>query len=478
MKKNSLILFLLAQLIFSTIAGAQSATGETLSLQQCIEAAIANNLQVRQAVYQAQLSKVDYNQARSNRLPNISGNISHGINQGRSIDPFTNSYLNQEIGFANYSINTSITLWNAASIQYGIRQNELNYQASEMSWQQAKDNTTLNVILTYLQILSNKEQWRIAQKQAAVTRAQVERLQILHASGAIAPATLYDLKGQLSSDELNVLTLKNTLETAKISLAQLMNISYSPAMDVESIPVNTLPVLYEKSTEMIYQVALQQLAMIKAAGLRLSGAKKGIQSARAQLFPTLSLNGGLGTNYSSVASTQQLIGTTDVATPQYVMVNTDKLNVFVPQNNYASQKISYGEQWKNNFNSSVSISLQIPLLNRMISRNRMRQAVIAEKRADFELTATQTQVKQSIDQAYVNMQTALERLQTLEKQVADFALSFSAAEVKFNAGVNTSIDYMLAKNNLDRASANLIAARFDYIFRNKILDFYQGKPLW
>ena len=114
----------------------------------------------------------------------------------------------------------------------------------------------------------------------------------------------------------------------------------------------------------------------------------------------------------------------------------------------------------------------------MLARNRIQQAVIAEKRAAFELTTTQTQVRQQIDQAYLNMQTALERLQTLEKQEADFRLSFKAAEVKFNAGANTSVDYMLAKNNLDRASANLIAARYDFIFRNKILDFYQGKPLW
>ncbi|MDD2793702.1 MAG: TolC family protein [Sediminibacterium sp.] len=478
MKKNIPIWLLLAELMFSTIAGAQSANGEILSLQQCIETAVANNLQVRQAAYQAAISKVDYKQARNNRLPAISGNISHGINQGRSIDPFTNSYLNQEIGFANYNINTSVTLWNASSIQNGIRQNELNYQASEQNWQQVKDNITLNVILAYLQILSSKEQWQIAQKQAGVTRAQVARLEILHASGSIAPATLYDLKGQLSTDELTVLNLKNALETAKISLAQLMNIPYSASMDVATMPVNTLPVLYEKGAESIYQTALQQLAMIRAAGLRLLGAQKGTKSAKAQMFPTLSLNGGLGTNYSSVASTQQLVSTTDVATPQYVMVNADKFNVFVPQNNYASQKISYGDQWKNNFNSSVGISLQIPILNRMVSRNRIQQAVIAEKRAAFELTSTQTQVRQQIDQAYLNMQTALERLQTLERQEADFTLSFKAAEVKFNAGVNTSIDYMLAKNNLDRASANLIAARYDFIFRNKILDFYQGKPLW
>ena len=126
----------------------------------------------------------------------------------------------------------------------------------------------------------------------------------------------------------------------------------------------------------------------------------------------------------------------------------------------------------------MSIGLQIPILNGLQARSRVKQAQILEKRADFESQTIKTQLRQDIDQAYINMNSAFERYQALSRQVNDFTVSFKAAEVRFNAGVNTSVEYMLAKNNLDRATANLIAARYDYILRSKVLDFYQGKQLW
>ncbi|TDO28210.1 TolC family protein [Sediminibacterium goheungense] len=449
-----------------------------LNLRNCIETAIAYNLQVRQTAYQLATDKASLQQAKASRLPSLNGNIGHGINQGRSIDPFTNSYVNSEIAQANYGINSSVTLWNGSAINHSIKQNELNVQASEMSWQQEKDNVTINVILAYLQVLSNKEQLSIAEKQVAITKGQVERLIVLNNSGAIAPATLYDLQGQLGSDQLSLLSIKNSLETAKISLAQLMNQAYSPDMDLEPLETNGNAVLYDAGADEIFKTATQQLAMIKAAEFRQKSAQKSVLTARALLLPTLSLNGGLGTNYSSVASRQLFLGSSDVATAQYVTVNNTKIPVFAPQSNFSSQKISYGDQWKNNFNSSISINLQIPILNRLQGKTRIKQAQITEQRAAFETESIKTQVHRAVDQAYINMQTSLERYKTLEKQVADFTASFKAAEVRFNAGVNTVVEYMLAKNNVDRANANFIAAKYDYILRMKLLDFYQGKALW
>eukprot|EP01136_Pigoraptor_vietnamica_P022376 Opistho-1_new@73443 len=199
MKKKLITGLLLSAILLTATVRAQTTgnTGGVLTLQQCVETAIANNLLVRQSEYQAQSDKVTYKQAKGSQLPFISGNVNHGINQGRSIDPFTNTYANQQINFANYSINTSITIWNGSSIQNSIKQNELAAKASEMDWQQTKDNITINVILAYLQVLSAQEQLSVAQSQVAVTKTQVARLETLHASGAIAPALLYDLKGQL-----------------------------------------------------------------------------------------------------------------------------------------------------------------------------------------------------------------------------------------------------------------------------------------
>ncbi len=455
----------------------QTATTQ-LTLRQCVETAISNNLQVRQAEYQSQSDRVVYQQAKGNQLPQVSASIFHGINQGRSIDPFTNSYVTQQINFANYDINTNVTIWNGSSIRNNIRQTELSYKASQMDWQQAKDNITINVILAYLQVLSSQEQLTVAKNQVEVTRNQVSRLNILHESGAIAPSLYYDLKGQLSSDELAVINIRNTLETAKLNLAQLMNVPYHASVQLENIQMKTTPVLYEGTPEIIYETATQQLAIVKAAELRKQSAQKRVLSAKGQLLPTLSFNGGGGTNYSSVASRLDLVGTADVATNNYVTISGSKVPVFAPQSNFQSQKISYGDQWKNNFNSSLSIGIQVPILNGLFAKSRVAQAKITEKRAVFEEETVKTQLRQAVDQAYVNMNSAFERYQALSRQVEDFTRSFKAAEVRFNAGVNTSVEYMLAKNNLDRANANLVAARYDYLLRSKVLDFYQGRQLW
>lgn len=480
MKKKHITGLLFTALLLMATVRAQTTgkTGGLLTLQQCVETAIENNLLVRQSEYQAQSDKVTYKQAKGSQLPFISGNVNHGINQGRSIDPFTNTYANQQINFANYSINTSITLWNGSSIQNSIKQNELAAKASEMDWQQTKDNITINVILAYLQVLSAQEQLSVAKSQVEVTKTQVARLETLHASGAIAPALLYDLKGQLSGDQLTVINVKNILETARINLAQLMNVPYNATVELENLGTSSNPVLYDGTADNIYQTAEQQLAFIKAADYRKQSAQKRYLAAKAQLLPTLSFNGGFGTNYSSVATRQELLGSADVATSQYVNVSGSKLPVFAPQNNYQSQKITYGDQWTNNLNSSLSIGLQIPILNGLRARSNVSQAKIAEKRTDFEAKAVKTQLRQAVDQAYINMNAAFERYQALKNQVADFTVSFKAAEVRFTNGVNTSVDYMIAKNNVDRSNANFVAAKYDYLLRVKVLDFYQGKALW
>lgn len=480
MKKKHITGLLFCAILLTATVHAQTTgnTGGILTLQQCVETAIGNNLLVRQSEYQAQSDKVNYKQAKGSQLPFISGNINHGINQGRSIDPFTNTYANQQINFANYSINTSITLWNGSSLQNSIKQSELTAKASEMDWQQTKDNITINVILAYLQVLSAQEQLNVAKKQVEVTKTQVARLETLHASGAIAPALLYDLKGQLSGDQLTVINVKNTLETARINLAQLMNVPYNATVELENLGATSNPVLYDGTADNIYQTAEQQLAFIKAAEYRKQSAQKRYLAAKAQLLPTLSFNGGFGTNYSSVATRQELLSTADVATSQYVTLSGSKLPVFAPQSSYQSHKITYGDQWTNNLNSSLSIGLQIPILNGLRARSNVNQAKIAEKRTSFEAQTVKTQLRQAVDQAYVNMNAAFERYQALKNQVEDFAVSFKAAEVRFTNGVNTSVEYMIAKNNVDRSNANFVAAKYDYLLRVKVLDFYQGKALW
>lgn len=478
MKKISILAF--AALLFTNknIAQDSSATARQLTLKECIETAIKNNIDVKRSEYAADANKVDLQQAKGLILPTLNGSVSHGNNQGRSINPYTNSYINQSVNYANYGLDAAFTLFNGLNVQNTIKQTSLAYQAGKMDLQQQRDAVTINVILAYLNVLSNQDQSTQAQQQIDVTRGQLERLDILNKEGAIAPSVYYDLKGQLATNQLSLISSKNALETAKITLAQLMNTDYSENIVLERVVNDSTPSLYDGTVSNIYQQAMANLAIVKAAEYRSQSALKGVLAAKGARYPTLSLNGGLGTNYSSAATLQQLISTTDEKTDGYITIDNDKVPVYAPSSVYDNPKISYGNQWKNNFNSYVGLYLSIPILNGFRARSNLRKAEINVKQYTYEEQTTKLQLKQNIEQAFINMKTALQRFNTLQQQVDDLTESFRAAEVKFEAGVLTSVEYLVVKNYVDQARINLISARYDYILRTKILDYYQSKPLF
>ncbi|HEY0679352.1 MAG TPA: TolC family protein [Chitinophagaceae bacterium] len=457
---------------------AQQEQGATLTLQQSIEIAVKNNLDVKQSEFAMQTAGITSRQAKTNMLPDLNGIISHGINQGRSIDPFTNSYINQQINFANYNLSTGVTIFNGFQLLNTMKQQALNYDAAKMELQQTRDNITLMVILAYLQVLSGEDQLTQSMNQAALSKTQVERLEKLNQQGAIAPALLYDLKGQLANDELAIVNGRNSLDAAKLTLSQLMNVPFDKNLKVERLTADQLSLVYEGDVESIFQSAMSQLAIIKAADYRRQSAERGVKAAKGGYTPSIFLSGNLNTNYSSGARTESLVNVVDVATNDYIIVNGSKYNVQSPQSNFVSQKISYSDQFKNNYSTSVAIGVRIPIINSFFARNQVAQAKINLKNAEFISKSTQTQLRQSIEQAYFNMKAAQERYRVLQDQVAAFTESYRAAEVRFNAGLGTSVDYLVARTNLDRANINLVNARYDYVLRTKVLDYYQSKPLW
>ncbi|MET0392797.1 MAG: TolC family protein [Chitinophagaceae bacterium] len=477
MQKRS---FLYSFLFFLLPAGiyAQPAAGHTYSLKQCIETGIQNSLAVQQSGLQMQASDINRKQSQLDRLPDLNGSVNHGINHGRSIDPFTNSYINEQVNFANYSLSSGVILFNGLSINHTVKQTTLAYEASKMDWQQTKDNLTINIILAYLQALSNEDLLVQAQHQAELTQKQVQRLEVLNADGAIRPSDLSDLKGQLAGDQLAVVNTRNTVATAMLNLCELMNILYDPNMKLERLDPVAFAAVYETTPAQVYQTALSQFALIRSVTLRTRSAEYAVKARRGQLFPTLSLNGSANSNYSSAAMQSVFVNTTTFTTSDYVVISGTPVPVISQQNNYTSEKIGYTRQLNNNIFTSVSLNLSIPLFNSFRARNRIRLAQIdAKNYALIEHTA-KTQLQQNIERAYVNMTIAFDRYRILLDQVQSFTESLRAAEIRFNEGVDNSVDYLLARTNLDRAANNLIMAKYDYALKTKVLDYYQGRAGW
>lgn len=449
-----------------------------LTLKQCVETGIANNLDVQQSGLQMQNSKINWNQVRLDMLPDLNGIAGTGINQGRSIDPFTNGYITQQVNYASYGLSSGVVLFNGLAMQNTVKQNALAYEASKMDWQQAKDNLTITIILAYLLILNNEDQLVQFRNQESLTKNQVERLEILNRNGAITPSDLSDIKGQYANDQLSIISAQTGLEISRISLCRLMNIPYNKNIQLERLTAENYAEKYPDTPDKIYEESLKQFSLIKAVDLRKQSAEKAVKAAKGRLFPTLSLNVSAATNYSSAARNAVFINTTDVTSSDYVMVNGTPSPVIYKQNNYNSEKIGYGSQLNNNFSTSFNLNLRIPIFNSLQQRNNIKLAQLSLKNNELIAATTKTELQQSIEQAYINMTSASERYKVLLEQVSAFKESFRAAEIRFNSGVGNSIDYLITKNSLDRANTNVIIAKYDYILRTKVLDYYQGKQLW
>jgi outer membrane protein len=429
-------------LIFSSFT-AQTQT--TYSLQQCIDSALKNNIPVKQSGLNVETAKVNWKQAKANLLPTLGVDVSHGLNTGRSIDPFTNTYVNQGVSQAGYGASTDLVLFNGGSLQNTIKENATAYEASQMEWQQSKDNLVLNVILAYLSVLNNEDQLQVAYQQASTTQADLERLQILNSQGAVKPSDVSDLKGQLMNDQLSVLNAKNQLESSKLLLTQWMNKPYDSAMHLERISAEEFLTGYNQSANDVYQNSLSQFSLIKAVELRKKSSEYSLKAVRGRLLPKLSFGASVRTNYSSVAR--------------------DANNI----------KIPYSSQLKNNRFSSFGVGLSIPIFNSSFARNQVKLSEINLKNSELTELETKRQLRQQIDQAYLNMNNAYDRYKVLLSQVAAYEESFKAAEVRFKAGVGTSVDYLNAKDRLDRANINLVNAKYDFVLRKKVLEYYNGK---
>lgn len=451
---------------------------QVLSLKQCIETAIQNNIDVLRMTNTADRSAVDKNQAKMNQLPDLNAAISPGVSMGRSIDPFTNTYTDQKINSTSFGLNSGVVLFNGLSMRSSVKQTAAAFSAAKAGIQQQMDNIKIAVILAYLQALSFREQITQANKQFDLSSEQVKRMQTLDNEGAIKPYELSDLKGQVANDQLSIINLKNNETIALVDLCRLMNIPYQQTMQVE--PLNTDSLLVEYSVEKagLYQTALQNLAQFKSLAYSEQAAKWAVKTQKGRLFPTLRFDANLNTYYSSAATTNVLTASGVNPSDDYVIIGGQNVPVYKPFSNFAAKHIANFDQFKNNRYTSFNLTLAIPILNNFRVRNNIKLAKINLKEAQQQTASAKTQLQLDIEQASQNLTTASNRYTTLLQQTKDYEQSFRAATVRFSEGVGNSIDYLTSKNNLDRANSNLIAARYDFVLRTKILDFYQAKPLW
>ncbi|MDO5980767.1 TolC family protein [Flavivirga spongiicola] len=473
MNKKVIILIVLLN-IFNSIGFAQNNQQKQFTLNDCILIAIENNIDLKKSNLQKKSSIINYKQSKNELLPNLNMNYNIGVNDGRSIDPFTNSYSNQELTFSTLGVNLNTTIFNGFRVLNSIKQNKFNMKASEMELEETKQNLILQVTIGYIQILNSKDLLELSKSRLATTETQLKRLKTHYDEGVGNPVDYTNMQGQYTIDKISIVDAENNLKTAVLDFVTLLNLDSDSEKDFENISGLIESDKYAFSANDVYNDALQNLATFKSKQFRIDAADSGIKVARSNYYPEISVFGQLNTNYSSAAELFNETGSSITETGDFVTIANQDYPVLQNEKQFSGTKISYEDQFDNNLNSVVGISVRVPLFNGFRAKNSVQLQKIELEETVLELESTKLLFKQAIEQAYNNMESAFSRYHILLDQVMAFEESFRVNEVRFNNGVSNIVEYINSKNNMDGAQLNLNKAKYEYVLRVKILEYYRG----
>jgi len=443
MNKLSLILSFAFIILSKHLAFAQ----EEWTLQKCINYALKNNIKIKQHDLNAEYNKNLLSQTKSERLPNLNASLSNSFNIGRSLT-YENTYKNVNSSQIDGYLSTNFILWRGFTIQNKIRQHKLDFQASLQELEETKDNIILNIAALYLEILFAEELENITESQIEVTRQQIDRTKKLLDAGSVAKGALLEIEAQLAREELQLVKDQNKVQMAYLKLFQLLEL---PADERFKISKPELPVIKADETMVksynIFNKALRIRPEIKAAQLKVESAMRQLDIAKGKQFPVLSF----GANY-------------------YNLYNNKYTDIY-------NQPISFTDQLGNNQRYAMGLSLNIPIFNKFEVKNEISRATLQIADYKYQLQTARNILRKDIEQAYANALASHNNYLAGKKAVESTEEAFRYTEEKFNVGIVNSVEYNQSKNYLAIARSELLQAKYEYIFRSKILDFYNGIPI-
>jgi len=442
--KHLLILATTAAFLFT---GFTPVAQNVWSLQKCIDYALENNIQIKQQQLNTQFYENQVSQAKSNRLPNLNAQIGNDNSFGRSLT-YLNTYKNVNSSSVSGGASTNLTIFNGFQLSNTIDKQELDFQATLKDLQKAKDDIMLNIAGMYLQILFAEELVLVDEAQMEVTKQQLSRTQQLVEAGSLAKGAQLEIEAQMAREELQLVNDKNNLQLYYLGLYQMLELPIAESFKIEKpvLPEIKASISMANSID-VFNNALNVRPEIQAAQLRVKSAEKDLAIAKGNYYPSLTFNANYYNLYNN----------------KYTDIN--------------GEDIVFADQLKNNGRSSLGLSLGIPIFNRFQVKNGVSNAELQIQDYQYRLQASSNTLRKEIEQAYTNALAALNRYMSTEKAVESMQEAFRYVEEKFNVGMVNSVDYNLQKNQLTSAQSQLLQAKYEYIFRTKILDFYNGIPI-
>jgi outer membrane protein len=481
--KPLLALFLAFNSFFCSAQQTDSLTNaEVWSLKKCIDFAMANNLVLKRGETNVEYAHLDYKQSQWARFPSLNASGSYGVNWGRSLNPVTYEFTTQQLESFNPNASSSVTLFNGLRIQNTISQNKNAYEASRQDFEKTKNDVMLNITSLYINVIFYKEQLQNARFLLLSTQTQLERVKKQVAAGALARSEELNIDAQVATNEVNLINQENSLNLALLQLKQALQLPASTPLDVELLDIRVDDLVLDQSRDEIYDVAQQLMPEIKSANLRVLSSSYAVKAARGNLLPRLSLSGSVNSNYSSASDRTREVPTGETTTtPQQIGYvqgsNTPVIRDVVVPSFDIINGYGYREQLKDNFYRSVGLTLSIPIFNGMQARYAWQRSKVSRDVAEITAAETRNTLRQNIETAYNNAIASSKTYNSNLRQVQAREEAFRMMELRYNSGAANYFEYTVAQNDLFRARTDMTRAKYDFIFRKKILDFYQGKPL-
>lgn len=416
------------------------------SLEDCIRYAIENNIQIKQQAVQTEIQKNALDLSKFQLLPSLNGQASHNISSGRALDQSTYTFVNQTLKSDYFYIGGQMPVFNGLQNYNSIQKNKYLVLASQQDLQNISDNVALNVALAYLQILLNKELVAANENQLNITLQQIEKSQKLVDAGSVAKGNLLQIQAQAAQEELSLITQKNMLETSILTLTQFLELKTPAGFDIVSPEINVDPnSIVSGNIDEIYLIAEKNRPEIRSSQLKLTASQYNLKVAKGGRSPQLSLNYSYNARYSS------------------------------PSNLPGDQ--SFVGQLKTSKSPGAGLTLNIPILNGWQVNTNISNSKYNVEVSEYTLEGTKKQLYKNIQQAYTDAVASLKKLNVSIKAIASTEESFRYTEQKFNVGMVTPVDYNAAKTQLLKAQSDNAQAKYEFLFKTKVLDFYKGLPL-
>jgi len=469
-------------------APALAATGTgPWGLQRAIDYALEHNIGLRINQLTVQSNAQVLRQSKAALLPTANINATQAWQYGTSVNPLTYEFQSQTVRSNNVSGNSQLILFQGFQLRNTIRRNALDLQASQADVQKARNDLSLNVASAFLQLVLAQELVRANQFYVQRDQEQIARTKLLLQAGSIPESTLLDSQSQLATDELNVTTAQNQANIARLNLLQLLNLdpAANPDFQIEvpALPDPDAEAPLVINTNELFQGAATRQPEIKAADLRVLSAGRSIDLARGAYYPRLALVGSVFSGFSAARTVTQIGGDSTARRTTFFVQNPatpgafTPLNVITYQRNVTSLPQNYWDQLNQNLGQQLQFALSIPILNGLQVRTNVQRTLINAQQVQLQAEQARLTLRQSIEQAYADARGAQLQYAAATRQVAALTLTQRNSEIRFNNGLLSGTEFNVTKNNLNFAISNQLQAKYTFIFRRKVLDFYEGKPL-